>query len=152
MITPRREENDFIIKIKYLSQLTIMHATYLFLFVFSQMMINVSSWYSGIHGPGNIPEMLLQCFNNNQVPCTPLKTLAAWYDQGRQGGLRSLSRSGVAVITYSSADGDDITTYLLQPGIGFVDSEEIKLTNATDIQAHVFCCLENHVEGGAGDS
>lgn len=116
------------------------------------MMIHVLSWYSGMHGPGNIPEMLLQCFNSNQVPCTPLKTLAAWYDQGRQGGLRSVSRNGVAVITYSSADGDDITTYLLQPGVGFVDSEEIKLTNATDIQVHVFCCLENHVEGGAGDS
>lgn len=117
-----------------------------------QTLHQVSSWYTGIYGPGTIPGMLLQCFNRNQIPCTPLKTVAAWYDQSQKGGLRSIPRTGAAVITYSSADGDDITTFLFRPGVGFVDSEEIKLVNATDFQVHVFCCEENHVEGGDGDS
>ena len=124
----------------------------LFLSIAIQTLHQVSSWYTGIYGPGNIAELLLLCFNRDEIPCTPLKTVAAWYDQSRKGGLRSIPRTGAAVITYSSADGDDITTFLFQPGIGFVDSEEIKLVNATDFQAHVFCCRENHVEGGAGDS
>lgn len=125
------------------------------LFLSLALLNQVSSWYTGLHGPGSIPEMLLKCFNMNQIPCTPLKTFAAWHDQSRRGGfVRSSSNpAGTAVITYSSADGNDITTYLFQSGQGLVDSEEFDLRNATALTGvYVFCCLENHVEGGNGDS
>lgn len=111
-----------------------------------------SSWYTGLHGPGSIPDMMLQCFDNEQIPCTPLKTVAAWHDQSRNKRGIQPNPNGYPVITYSSADGDDITTFLFTLREGLVDSEEIKLVNATDVRVFVFCCLENHVEGGAGDS
>jgi hypothetical protein len=126
--------------------------TALLIIFISNRIIQVSSWYTGLHGPGTIPDMLLKCFNNNQVPCTPLKTFAAWHDLSRKvGRTKSSSSNGIPIITYSSADGDDITTYIFQ-GQTFIDSEEISLNNATQYNVYVFCCLENHVEGGTGDS
>ncbi len=124
---------------------------YIFTILVSNLISQAVGWYSGLHGPGSIPEMLIQCFDNNEIPCTPLKTVAAWHDLSQKRGIRP-NPNGYPVITYSSADGDDITTYLFTLKDGLVDTDEIKLVNTTDFRAFVFCCAENHVEGGSGDS
>jgi len=120
-------------------------------FFITNLINQVSSWYTGLHGPGSIPDMLLQCLNKNQVPCTPIKTFAAWHDLSKKRGITP-KPNGAPVITYSSADGDDITAYLFNLKDGLIDTEEIKLVNSTDVRVFVFCCLENHVETGSGDS
>jgi hypothetical protein len=122
-----------------------------FFFLLASFASTSEAWYSGIHGPGTMAQMLLQCFDNDQIPCTPIKTIAAWYDQTSKRGIRA-SSSQLPVITYSSADGNDITTFLLSVQDGLIDTKELKLENATDINVYTFCCNENHVEGGTGDS
>jgi hypothetical protein len=120
-------------------------------FLLTSYIIQVSAWYSGqIYGPGTAPKMLATCFNAGSIPCTPLKTIAAWWDLSQKGGTRRFT-NGINVITYSSADGDDITTYRFEAGRGLVDATEFKLSNVTE-PVHIICCDEHHAEAGQGDS